>query len=602
MNRIFDIVASLCIVVIIILTTSCARYVINTDQADGALNDNGSHDASAKDLLANEIAISDIIINDQQLTSDTRLDSPSDSIPIDTISAFCKENEHVVANQCLPCAAGTVNSAGDDPSGADTFCDDDACTRALGVTCSTFEQAYIKASNPDTNDKFGHAIALSGDTLAVGAFFESSNALGIDGNQNDNSAAESGAVYIFVRNGSSWIQQAYIKASNTDADDRFGSAIALDGDTLAIAAEGEASNTTGINGNQGDNSEWYSGAVYIFIRNGSTWTQQAYIKGSDSDLNDTFGRSISLEGDTLAVGAPFEDSNARGINANPLDNSAVSSGAAYIFTRSGTIWSQQAYIKSSNSEAGDLFGSVVSLSANTLAVGAPEEDSNVSGIDGNQSDNSATSAGAVYVFTRSGTTWSQQAYIKASNCDADDHFGTSLDLDGDTLAIGAIDESSSAAGINGLQSDNNANSSGAVYVFIRNGTIWSQQAYIKASNTEAVDWFATDIALDGDILAISARGEDSNATGVNGNQLSSAANFSGAIYLYQRSGFTWNHQAYIKASNTEPFDSVKALAISGNTLVFGAELEDSNASGMNGDQTDNSLDGSGAAYIRIISP
>ncbi len=135
----------------------------------------------------------------------------------------------------------------------------------------------------------------------------------------------------------------------------------------------------------------------------------------------------------------------------------------------------------------DLFGSSVALSADgsTLAVGAPDEASAATGIGGNQADNSAPGAGAVYVFTRSGTAWSQQAYVKASNTDADDRFGDSVALsaDGSTLAVGAVVEASAATGIGGNQADNSAQDAGAVYVFTRSGTTWSQQAYVKASNT-----------------------------------------------------------------------------------------------------------------------
>src|SRR5262249_26312990 len=157
-----------------------------------------------------------------------------------------------------------------------------------------------------------------------------------------------------------------------------------------------------------------------------------------------------------------------GIGGDQADNSALGAGAVYVFTRSGTTWAQQAYIKASNMDAGDQFGASLALSADgsTLAVGAFEESSAATGIGRDQADNSAEKAVAVYVFTRSGTTWTQQTYIKASNTDADDFFGTSLALsaDGSTLAVGAFGESSAATGIGGNQTDNSADSAGAVYV------------------------------------------------------------------------------------------------------------------------------------------
>jgi hypothetical protein len=165
----------------------------------------------------------------------------------------------------------------------------------------------------------------------VGARYESSNATGINGDQADNSAANSGAVYVFTRTGSSWAQQAYIKASNTGANDVFGLSVSLSGDTLAVGAFGEASNAMGINGNEADNSTSNSGAVYVFTRTGSTWAQQAYVKASNTEANDRFGGSVSLSGDTLVVGAFGEASNATGINGSEVDNAAPNSGAVYVF-------------------------------------------------------------------------------------------------------------------------------------------------------------------------------------------------------------------------------------------------------------------------------
>ena len=184
---------------------------------------------------------------------------------------------------------------------------------------------------------FGRSIALSGDgdTLAVGAPLEDSNTTVIGGNQADNSATYSGAVYVFTRSGTTWSQQAYVKASNTDASDRFGVSVALsgDGDTLAVGAYEERSNATGINGNQADNSAGDSGAVYVFTRSGTTWSQQAYVKASNTDASDEFGVSVALSGDgtTLAVGAYLEGSNATGIGGNQADNSAIRSGAVYLY-------------------------------------------------------------------------------------------------------------------------------------------------------------------------------------------------------------------------------------------------------------------------------
>ena len=240
----------------------------------------------------------------------------------------------------------------------------------------------------------------------MGAHGESSAATGINGNQVDNSAPDAGAVYVFTRSGSTWSQQTYLKASNTNAGDQFGRlALSADGSTLAVGAWSEDSSATGINGNQADNGASGAGAVYVFTRSGTTWSQQAYIKASNSDVSDvgdTFGWSVALsaDGSTLAVGAYGESSAATGINGNQVDNSAPDAGAVYVFTRSGSTWNQQTYLKASNTNANDWFGQGVALSADgsTLAVGAWDEASAATGINGNQADNSAPEAGAVYVY------------------------------------------------------------------------------------------------------------------------------------------------------------------------------------------------------------
>jgi hypothetical protein len=262
------------------------------------------------------------------------------------------------------------------------------------------QQAYIKASNAEMSDSFGTSVALDGNTLAVGAVGEDSQATGVGGDQADNTATNSGAVYVFARDANSvWSQQAYIKATNTETSDKFGDSLALDGDTLAVGASSEASNATGIDGDQADNSLGEAGAVYVFTRDASgVWSQQAYIKASNTD-NDVFGLSVALDGDTLAVGASFEDSNATGVNGDQFDNSAGASGAVYVFTRdASSVWSQQSYVKASNTGAGDRFGISVDVDGDTLVVGASEEDSNATGIEGDQADNNANAAGAVYVF------------------------------------------------------------------------------------------------------------------------------------------------------------------------------------------------------------
>lgn len=432
-------------------------------------------------------------------------------------------------------------------------------TRRNGASPWT-QQAYVKPSNPQVGAEFGHVVTLSADgsTMAVAAYFEASAAKGINGNQNDTSIPQAGAVYVFTRRGATWSQQAYIKASNTGEagtgdnfgdGDQFGFSLSLsdDGNTLAAGANAEDSSAKGINGDQNDNSMQSAGAAYIFVRNGSTWTQQAYVKAPNTSANVQFGYSVALsaDGNTFAVSAFDEAGGSRAVvngPNGPFPAGRNGTGAIYVYTRSGTAWALQSYLKASNAENGDSLGVIVSISddGNTIAGGILDEDCVSTGVNpSNACDNDVkddTSVGAVAVFIRQGTQWAQQAFIKASNTGKEDWFGSRLQLsgDGNTLAVSAQLEDSAAQGINGKQDDDSAQEAGAVYFFTRTGTTWAQKAYVKGSNNEAFDEFGSSVALsrDGRTMAVGARGEDSGAKGLNGNQADNSTKEAGAVYVF----------------------------------------------------------------------
>jgi hypothetical protein len=473
-------------------------------------------------------------------------------------------------------------------------------------------QAYVKPSNttvfPDLLS-FGQAVAVDGDTLVVGAS-DPSCATSVNGNQTDHNCPGAGAVYVFTRTGGTWSQQAYLKASNTESLDGFGASVSLSGDTLAVGAPHEFSCAPGVNGNQADNSCTGAGAVYVFTRSGSTWSQQAYVKASNMNAQDLFGWSVSLNGNTLAVGAPNEQSCAIGINGNQFDNGCGDqgngAGAAYIFTRTDNVWTQEAYVKASNTRIGHAFGIRVSLDGNTLAVGAPGEDSCATGIDGDQSNSSCHSAGAAYVYTRTAGVWTQQAYVKASNTDPHpffgDVFGINVALNGDTLVVGARFEASCAVGLNGNQLENGCGGSGAVYIIARTNTRWSQVAYVKpiapSVTTSVAREFGRGLTFDGTTLAVGSV-DDTCARGFNPTPGSNDCPQSGAVYLFSRTATSWAQRAYVKATNTEAGDNfgMPGLAIDGNSLAVGAPGEQSCATGIDGNQNDN-----GCGVIMVQAP
>ncbi len=469
---------------------------------------------------------------------------------------------------------------------------------------------YIKASNTNAGDIFGAAISLSadGNTLAVGAPSEDSNAKGINGDETNNEIESSGAVYVLKKSPEGWKKHAYIKASNPLEFASFGASLSLsaDGNTLVVGASGESSNSQIVNGDQNNTLAHNSGAVYVYQQNANSWQQEAYIKASNAQSSDEFGVSVSLsaDGNTLAVGAYAEDGTSSEGEV-PVDDSQLDSGAAYVFKRDSGNWTQQAYLKASNADVGDAFGTQLTLSAdgNTLAVSSLSERSKAVGINGDELDNSLLESGAVYVFTQKANTWKQEAYVKASNTDAMDYFGYSVSLsaEGDWLAVGAISESACDGGINADQTNNECMGSGAVYIFNRKGA-WLQQAFLKGPHKDIRDSFGGAVSLNDDAtyLAVGSLYESSKATALNGDSLDNSKVSSGAVYLFKRQENDWKQSSYIKASNTGEIDTFSyrlALSADGETMAVSSNLEDSSATGVNGNDVDDSMEASGAVYI-----
>ena len=485
----------------------------------------------------------------------------------------------------------------DNPIYAVKTCDATSCEASHRHSVSMFSNSdlnsmigQLRGSNTTTTDQFGHSISLSddGNTLAVGAPREAGSSTGVNQPINTN-AANSGAVYVFRRNGRVWSQQAYIKASNAEVNDEFGQSVSLsnDGNTLAVGAQFEGSASTAIDGAQ-LNGAPQSGAVYLFRFSGGAWLQQAYIKPLNTNVRDNFGFSVSLSGDgnTLAVGAIGENSSLAGVNSpDNNDSNTPSAGAAYVFrfTTGSNTWTQQAYIKTFFPVFGASFGSAVRLSddGNTLAASARTEPTTGRGINqpptmGDEDDEN----GAVYVFgfDTSSTIWSQQAYIKAHNSDLSDRFGSSLSIsdDGNTLAVGAHGEGSSSTGVGSNGGDNSLSSAGAAYVFqVSTAGTWIQQVYIKASNTDGDDEFGWSISLSGNgmFLAVGARHERGSSVGINGLESSNGTLRAGAVYFFELNNGNWSQRAYVKPNNNlirNIFGASVSLNKDGSSLVVGA--------------------------------
>jgi FG-GAP repeat len=262
--------------------------------------------------------------------------------------------------------------------------EDDIAGAAYSVDCTTLPcSTPLRVAPVDivAGDAFGTATSLSADTLAVTA-----------------PGPEPGAVYVYIRDGAGWTQQARLTPSGGSSGERFGIAAALSGDLLAVGADQAA------NG---------AGAVYVFARSGTAWSQEARIVASDGNSDDMFGTSVSLDADTLLVGAPFKETPVAGSYAN---------GAAYVFARSGTSWSQQAILTPTARVDGDLFGFAVAVAGDRAVVGAPY---------------AAATKGRAYVFERTAGAWSQQTELAAAAGNLGDEFGWSVALGDDRILVGA---------------------------------------------------------------------------------------------------------------------------------------------------------------------
>ena len=361
----------------------------------------------------------------------------------------------------------------------------------------------LHASDGAANDNFGLWVDFDGDTALIGAW------------NDDDNGVDSGSAYVFIRTGTTWTQQAKLLASDGQAGDSFGSSVSISGDTALIGARWDDDN-----GNK-------AGSAYVFTRTGTTWTQQAKILPADAEAEDRFGGSVSLDGDTAVISAWFDNDNGNG------------SGSAYVFTRTGTTWTQQAKLLASDGQEGDDFGDV-SLCGDTALIGAALDDDN--GVD----------SGSAYVFVRTGTTWTQQAKLLPSDGAPGDQFSRwAVSLDGDTALIGALGD------------DDNGGDSGSAYVFTRTGTTWTEQAKLLASDGAANDYFGNSISISGDTALIGAQGDDDKGSNA------------GSAYVYTRTGTTWSQETKLLALDGVVGDQFGyPVFLSGDTAFITAVYED----------------------------
>jgi hypothetical protein len=312
-------------------------------------------------------------------------------------------------------------------------------------------------------------------------------------------------------------QTAKLIASDGSNGDELGSGVAISGNT---AVAGAWSHDVGANQTQG--------AAWVFVRNGTTWTQQQKLTASDGAAMDGFGITVAIDGDTIIVGAWHD-----GVGTN------FNQGSAYVFVRSGTTWTEQQRLIAPDGTPGAEFGHSVAIDGDTVIVGAYQ--ATVGGMG---------DAGAAYVFVRSGTVWTQQQKLTASDAASSDHF-SNVAIDGETALVGA---GSDDVGGNLDQ--------GSAYVFVRSGTVWTQQQKLAASDGAQNDFFGggrQHVAIDGNTVVVGATYDD---VGSNLEQ--------GSAYVFVRSGTTWTEQQHLVASDGSTSRAFGTVAIDGDTIIVGA--------------------------------
>lgn len=368
-------------------------------------------------------------------------------------------------------------------------------------------------------DSLGWSVAMDGRTLVAGM-----------PHVDDDQVGENvGCAQVFVREGGLWQLQSTLRADQPLSKDQFGYAVAISGDTILVGAKSDW--------DYGRNSK---GLAYVFCRVGSEWRSQGVLEAADGKTYDGFGYSVALDGDIAVVGVPGDDERAR------------DQGSAYVFEREGDRWIQKAKLLSPHPGKDDYMGYTVTVSGETVAVGAYSADT-----DG------VFNSGEVFVFERGNGTWPLRARLKAPDNVVGCYFGMSLAMDGDTIVVGAMYRSANTEP--GTPPAKIVPQIGKAYVFVRSGSGWREQARILAPHPQAEMNFGMP-AIWRDRLVLGATGET-----IEGKARC------GAAYLYEREGGRWTLRSRLLAKDGAAGDGLGGPAISGDSIALAARDESNGA-------------------------
>jgi hypothetical protein len=419
---------------------------------------------------------------------------------------------------------------------------------ALPVTASWLQRQKITSTPRGVGAQFGNAVAISGNTMVVGARFDGTT------------ASQAGAAYVYVLSGGVWTQQAVLLANDGAVADKFGYSVAISENTVVVGSYNDDSPLSN------------AGSAYVFVRSGTTWTFQQKLTGSDSTADDQFGTGVAIQGETIVVGANHADL--------PGNSEA---GSAYLFRRTGSVWAQtQKFIPVQGPNGvilGDHLGESAAMSGDKIVLGAPGD------------DNPFTAAGAVYVFAETGGSYALQQKLTIPSGANGDSFGNSVAIEGNTLVGGALQYTP----IIGQPAY------GAAYVYEFNGSTWISQGRIVASDGATVDRFGYSVAVSNNVVAVGAREDDTTAGGAD----------AGSAYVFTRTGSVWSEQQKLAQSDPINGDRLGgSIALSfGNLVVGAAEKALTSPNGQGAvyyftqiNKTRWDFDGDGLADISIFRP
>lgn len=472
---------------------------------------------------------------------------PEENMETGTGTEFdeCPQDDQKIRPGECGCGVPDNDSDGDGSPDCNDGCPDDGNRTDPGFcdcgiseddgTCDAIQFLDIKltASDAQVEDFFGSCVSISGDVAIVGASWEN----GGDGD----SRSWAGAAYIFRKVNGKWKQQKKITATDAQNFDEFGSSVSIFEDVAIVGAKYD------------DDGEDDTGAAYIFQFENGGWMEKQKLTASDGQADDRFGSSVSISGNIIIVGAPYED----GVIGDPIDPHD-GPGAAYIFKLVDGEWKEKKKLTALHAQKHGRFGESVSISEDVAMIGAVEEN---------------LGKGAVYIFQMFNGEWVEKM-LYASDAQADDHFGKSISISGDVAIVGAHGEDGGDGDPMTL--------AGAAYIFQLVDGQWVEQKKLCASDAQEYDLFGVSVSISGDVAIVGAYGED----GGDGDPMVTA----GAAYIFQLINGEWVEKKKLCASDAQEYDQFGvSVSISGDFAIVGAQCE----KGGDGDP----MTWAGAAYI-----